>query len=383
MKFYGYASVAGIEFVLSVLGWIAVYNHIRSITKLFTYWIIVHLVIIAVVFWVSTLFDYLHYAFFIAWIVVQIVLIALLWKFKQVLKMVYGWGDDAEPEEEEEAEKADEANEPVQEVEAAQINPSPVVQTQETQNKNSNASVNVSINLSMPQQPAVPVMYAQPQPMSMPMQSAYGQMMPAQQQMMYSQYPRVQNGSMAQSHRGSNAPVANQQNIRGSVAAMNSLSDIAKSGDLPSEQPEEESQGNETDEEMFKTPSPGRVQETYQGNGGTRFTVGNEDDEGYGGEGAEEIVPTDTDVLGLGMQTNSPQGAESRPRMKTPDPPPPPNGVQLQSASMDDEHDDDDDVLHDDFVVEVEPNQPAPAETKGVNLYFLDPGDEVTKGNAY
>ena len=83
-EFYGYIAMIGIEFIVSMIGWIGIYNHIRSITKLFTYWTIVHLLIISMIFWVSTLFDYLHYGFFIAWIMVQIVLLFALWKYKQV-----------------------------------------------------------------------------------------------------------------------------------------------------------------------------------------------------------------------------------------------------------------------------------------------------------
>ena len=83
-EFYGYIAMIAIEFIVSMIGWIGIYNHIRSITKLFTYWTIVHLLIISMIFWVSTLFDYLHYGFFIAWIMVQIVLLFALWKYKQV-----------------------------------------------------------------------------------------------------------------------------------------------------------------------------------------------------------------------------------------------------------------------------------------------------------
>lgn len=83
-KFYGYLCCAGIEVILNIIGWIGVYNHIRSITKYYNYFVMVHILIIGIVFWVSTLFDNLHFGFFIGWIVVQLILLALLWKFKQV-----------------------------------------------------------------------------------------------------------------------------------------------------------------------------------------------------------------------------------------------------------------------------------------------------------
>merc|ERR1719461_1122174 len=108
-KFYGYITIIAIEFALSAIGWIGIYNHIRSITKLFSYWTIIHLLIITMIFWVSTLFDYLHYGFFIGWIIVQLILLALLYKYKQTLKLIYGWEDDADDTEDSQSKKDDDS----------------------------------------------------------------------------------------------------------------------------------------------------------------------------------------------------------------------------------------------------------------------------------
>ena len=81
---------------------------------------------------------------------------------------------------------------------------------------------------------------------------------------------------------------------------------------------------------------------------------------------------------GRGRQTNQgpPQAFidnhNGRPRVKTPDPPPPPNVDRFESHASDNA------VLEDDFIAEVQPNNHQ-GQTKGVNLYFLDPGDNGTK----
>ena len=85
IEFRGYLSVVGIEFIFSTIGWIGIYNHMRMVAAFYTYWVIAHIPIMVVIFWISSIFEYLHFAFYIAWILIQLLLLILLWKYKQVL----------------------------------------------------------------------------------------------------------------------------------------------------------------------------------------------------------------------------------------------------------------------------------------------------------
>merc|ERR1719391_1126986 len=120
-------------------------------------WCASQIPIISVLFWVTPIFDYLHFAFFIAWIALQLLTVLLLWKYRQLLLMVYGFNDDGE---EEPAKELEEVEVPLDTL------PSPSQDIQ-PQQSHSNGNVNVTVNLTMPsQQPQQPMMPMQPmQPM--------------------------------------------------------------------------------------------------------------------------------------------------------------------------------------------------------------------------
>ena len=124
-------------------------------------------------------------------------------------------------------------------------------------------------------------------------------------------------------------------------------------------------------EEIYNTA---RWQNTNQ----QQYTTGN-------AEGMEEgdVIIEHDETLNEIPPPNGPPPAEAyaavhhqgtRPRVKTPDPPPPPNADRIISNASDNA------VMYNDFnIAEAQPDLQK-AETKGVNLYFLDPGDQQTKG---
>ena len=105
--------------------------------------------------------------------------------------------------------------------------------------------------------------------------------------------------------------------------------------------------------------------------------------QGINQEGDEGLMIVEQDTMdGLyqsgGYKTNQHQpqsyvvNVNGRERSNTPDPPPPPNADRIESHASDNA------VLDNDFIAEVQPNNHQ-GQTKGVNLYFLDPGDYATK----
>merc|ERR1712113_352513 len=55
-QFCEYLIFIGIEFFCSAIGWLGIYNHIRFITSCYTIWVILHVPLNAVIFWVSAQF---------------------------------------------------------------------------------------------------------------------------------------------------------------------------------------------------------------------------------------------------------------------------------------------------------------------------------------
>merc|ERR1719242_975248 len=116
----------------------------QIIAASYVYWIIAHIPVHVVIFWVSSLFEYLHFGFFVAWLLLQLLTLALLWKYKQLLKLVYGWGDLEDTESKLSAEPTPNP-EPEPKVEVPP--PEPV-----EEKKNKTGNVNVTINFTLPQQ---------------------------------------------------------------------------------------------------------------------------------------------------------------------------------------------------------------------------------------
>jgi len=343
--------------------------------------------------------------------------------------MVYGWGDDEDPEEE------------PQEVEAEPIKSEPV--QQEPKKDSNGANVNVSINLSMPQQQGT--MYQQPvpmqqpmgmqpmpmqMPMQMPIQNGYPQQMQQQPMQMQMQQPMQQNQHQhpnMQQNRSQpdalysiqanppNAPHSpvkqKQQQYTQQNSKLNGLSDVAQQADPPIQSNEESNSdtdqngqvrisvysnngaaiANEIDEEPQEARMNDEIYNTarWQNTNQPAMTNGNNNEPQEGDEGGM-IDQQDTNNMDLyssggGHKTNqAPQQAymmdnhNGRPRVKTPDPPPPPNQNGNDMINRYESHASDNAVLDDDFIAEIRPNNHQ-GQTQGVNLYFLDPGDNVTK----
>eukprot|EP01084_Bolivina_argentea_P000151 294_1 len=379
MKFYGYVTVAGVEVIIGLIGWISVYNHIRSLIKIFSYWVMIHILIIVMVFWVSTLFDHLHFGFFIGWTAIQIILIFLLWRFKQLLKIIYGWDGDLEVESQQESiEEAKEAIKPEQ-----------------NDNNQNKSSVNVSINLTMPQQQTV---YQQPQqPMMQPMPMQYNNMgynpmmQPMPPQPMYNQYGNMPPQQQQQQPQNVVSNIPNkaaveqkEDNVRISVHENEANKTDVQQNQNVSNHVEAEnvedalkaqlSISNDTEHEMLYDTSNRRNTNDLEQQ---RALEGG--DEGFiiHGESTRDVVSV--------VARQKAAFDKQRPRMNTPDPPPPPNmnGAQKDIEIIEEMKEapvhDDDDVLHDDFLADVQPDVIKGGDTP-INLYFLDPGDKITGG---
>eukprot|EP00485_Elphidium_margaritaceum_P006575 CAMPEP_0202688586 /NCGR_PEP_ID=MMETSP1385-20130828/4082_1 /ASSEMBLY_ACC=CAM_ASM_000861 /TAXON_ID=933848 /ORGANISM="Elphidium margaritaceum" /LENGTH=342 /DNA_ID=CAMNT_0049343595 /DNA_START=27 /DNA_END=1055 /DNA_ORIENTATION=- len=280
VEWNGYAIMLGADLCVSVLGCIAVITHHRKFCKLFALCtcIMVTVFVVAVLFQVTPILHYLHFAFHLVWIVLQLVMLWLLWQYSQLLKVVYGWDDHEQGQWEEAASPSADDAEKAPERQPALSSP-PASQSPAS-NKNG-ASVNVSINLTMPQQSA-PVMYAQPPPQPYPVYQPYP-------------YP----------HHHHMHPVSVDSTPKKAAVSANSNREV------------------------------------------NEVQIVNLEQEGF-----------DSDANGI--PTTKVQAERDESSGDTPEPPAPP--IQQNS----------DEALADDFIADVEPDQPPRRQTHDVNLYFLD-----------
>merc|ERR1719334_2714244 len=149
----------------------------------FAYWVIAHIPIMVVIFWISSLYEYLSFVFYIIWIVIQLILLILLWKFKQILKLVYGWNDveNALKKIESEDQEKEQKTESDPKIEDNKLPPETIEEKQQN-------GVNVTINFTIPQQQQQQMQHQQMQQMQpmqyqMQPQGMYQPMPPMQQQM--------------------------------------------------------------------------------------------------------------------------------------------------------------------------------------------------------
>eukprot|EP01084_Bolivina_argentea_P150294 262480_1 len=148
-NYYIYISIAAISFITCIIFFIAVYYHIRSIIKYSFYWIIIHIIIITITYWLLNTFNFLHFAFYIAWIILQIILIYLLIKYKSLLKLVYDWDDNENETHTNQHDNSDEKHQINNSHKITSNSPNNNISKIKTSRANSNSTnVNVSINLT-------------------------------------------------------------------------------------------------------------------------------------------------------------------------------------------------------------------------------------------
>ena len=82
--FCGYLILVGIEFLFSSIGWIGIYHHIRFIASSYTYWVLLHIPLNVIIFWMSPILHHFHLVIFIVWTLFQILILILLRKYKKV-----------------------------------------------------------------------------------------------------------------------------------------------------------------------------------------------------------------------------------------------------------------------------------------------------------
>ena len=151
--------------------------------------------------------------------------------------------------------------------------------------------------------------------------------------------------------------------------------------------PQEKSYGNEADEQMYNT-SKWRTNQFPQTN------QRQQQQQQINREGTMEGMNDGDDFAGHNTTNN----AYNNQYVETPDPPPPPIMAYGNNNNSEDnfakfkpmkrnqtnqsEYNTDEEVLHDDFLNDVQPDNALinNNKTAGVNLYFLDPGKNSTKG---